>query len=248
MLTWGDLPALRPARAGSAQRGDAGGDRAEVSRGHSTENENRGAGIGPFKLRNPQARTGKDRTNIGEPTCAPSETRTAEWRYECRESDTGGDSELPWIHIDRCPRTREPRRRLETGEGEQGRSRASTAWRWVIFPPSCENTGKRFAANWRMALTSPRRCAAWKSPKTEGANAPSAYRRCWIDDPASNRTGADASLRSDLQRHSHSASGRCAARTMPSQRWQRKGRKRGSGAMWSIAIWRSSSTPSITRN
>ena len=58
--------------AGSAQRGDAPGDRTEVSRGHSTEIANRGAGIRSFKLGNPPARSGKDRTNIGEPTCAPS--------------------------------------------------------------------------------------------------------------------------------------------------------------------------------
>ena len=66
-------PALRSALvAGSAQRGDAPGDRAEVSRGHSTEIVNRGAGIRSLKLGNPPARSGKDRTNIGEPTCAPS--------------------------------------------------------------------------------------------------------------------------------------------------------------------------------
>jgi len=64
-------PALRPAMAGSAPRGDAGGDRAEVSRGHMTGIGNRGAGRCPFKLRNPRARSGKGRTNIGEPTCAP---------------------------------------------------------------------------------------------------------------------------------------------------------------------------------
>ena len=67
--------ALHSVSAGSAQRGDAWGDRAEVSRGHITEIENRGAGIRPFKLGNPPARSyGKDRTNIGEPTCAPSRT------------------------------------------------------------------------------------------------------------------------------------------------------------------------------
>jgi len=38
--------------------------------------ENRGAGIRPFKLGNPPARSGKDRTNIGEPTCAPSRLPT----------------------------------------------------------------------------------------------------------------------------------------------------------------------------
>jgi len=75
--------ALRPARAGSAFRGNAGGDRAEpersgdslpakrcrqLSRGHSSANVNRGAGKRPFNRRNPQARAAKGRTNIGEPT------------------------------------------------------------------------------------------------------------------------------------------------------------------------------------
>jgi len=64
-------PALRPASAGSAPSGNGWGDRAEVSRGHSTGNVNRGAETGPFKLRNPQARSGKGRTNTGEPTRAP---------------------------------------------------------------------------------------------------------------------------------------------------------------------------------
>ena len=64
--------ALLPAKAGSAGRGNTVGDRAEVSRGHSTGDVNRGAGIRSFILRNPSARSGKDRTNIGEPTCAPS--------------------------------------------------------------------------------------------------------------------------------------------------------------------------------
>ncbi len=63
--------ALRRAMARSAQRRDAPSDRTEVSRGRSTNIENRGAGIRPFKLGNPPARFGKDRTNIGEPTCAP---------------------------------------------------------------------------------------------------------------------------------------------------------------------------------
>ena len=65
-------PALRPAKAGSASRGNTVGDRAGVSRGRMTGIENRGDEIGPFKLGNPPARTGKDRTNIGEPTCAPT--------------------------------------------------------------------------------------------------------------------------------------------------------------------------------
>ena len=64
-------PALRPARVGSASRGDTVGDRTGVSRGRNTEIENRGDEIGPHKLGNPPARSGKDRTNIGEPTSAP---------------------------------------------------------------------------------------------------------------------------------------------------------------------------------
>ncbi len=65
--------ALRRAMARSAWRGNTLGDRAEVSIGHITEIENRGAVIRPFKLGNPPARSyGKDRTNIGEPTCIPS--------------------------------------------------------------------------------------------------------------------------------------------------------------------------------
>jgi len=63
--------ALRLAKARSASRGITVGDRTGVSRGRTTGIENRGDGIGPLKLGNPQARTGKDRTNIGEPTCAP---------------------------------------------------------------------------------------------------------------------------------------------------------------------------------
>ena len=50
-ITWGDLAAARWR---------------EVSRGHITENENRGAGIRPFKLGNPPARSGKDRTDKGQ--------------------------------------------------------------------------------------------------------------------------------------------------------------------------------------
>ena len=54
--------ALRPARAGSASRGNAVGDRTGVSRGHTNEIMNRGAGRRPFKLRNSQAQLRKDRT------------------------------------------------------------------------------------------------------------------------------------------------------------------------------------------
>ena len=64
--------ALRRVQTRSAQRGDAWGVRAEVSRGNITAIENRGTEIRPFKLGNPPARSGKNRTNIGEPTCAPS--------------------------------------------------------------------------------------------------------------------------------------------------------------------------------
>ena len=60
--------ALRRVQTRSAQRGDAWGDRAEVSRGHITAIENRGAGIRSFKLGNPPARSGKDRTDtMGRP-------------------------------------------------------------------------------------------------------------------------------------------------------------------------------------
>ncbi len=65
--------ALRRVQTRSARRGDVPGVRAGVSRGHITAIENRGAGIRPFKLGNPPARSGKGRTNIGEPTCAPSQ-------------------------------------------------------------------------------------------------------------------------------------------------------------------------------
>ncbi len=52
----------RGRESGSAVRSNALGDGREVSRGHSTGDENRGAGKCPFKLRNPRARSGKDRT------------------------------------------------------------------------------------------------------------------------------------------------------------------------------------------
>ena len=66
-------PALRPAKAGSVRRGNTSDDRAEVSRGHRSGDVNRGAGKRPIKRRNPQARSAKGRTNIGEPTRAPSQ-------------------------------------------------------------------------------------------------------------------------------------------------------------------------------
>ena len=68
----GEISTARGRGSDSAERSNALGDGREVSRGHSTGNVNRGAMRRPFKLRNPSARSGKDRTNIGEPTCAPS--------------------------------------------------------------------------------------------------------------------------------------------------------------------------------
>ena len=65
--------ALQPAEAGSASRSNTAGDRTEVSRGHTTEiTMNRGAERCPCKQRDPQAQLRKDRTNIGEPTRAPT--------------------------------------------------------------------------------------------------------------------------------------------------------------------------------
>jgi hypothetical protein len=63
-------PALRPAPAGSARRGNTAGERAGVSRGHTSwinepecgKHSKVAGGLNPAK----------DRTNIGEPTCAPS--------------------------------------------------------------------------------------------------------------------------------------------------------------------------------
>ena len=66
-------PALRPVKMGSARRGDAPGDRAEVSRGHSTAIENRGDERCPINYETRKLDHGKDRTNIGEPTGAPSQ-------------------------------------------------------------------------------------------------------------------------------------------------------------------------------
>lgn len=59
--------------AGSAQRGDVLGDRAEVSRGHITREVNRGDGRSPINYETRKRILGKGRTNIGEPTCAPSQ-------------------------------------------------------------------------------------------------------------------------------------------------------------------------------
>jgi hypothetical protein len=66
-------PALRPVKTGSARRGNAAGDRAEVSRGRTSwDKTSRGAGKCPCKQRDPWKHDPtKDRTNNGEPTCAP---------------------------------------------------------------------------------------------------------------------------------------------------------------------------------
>ena len=58
----GEISAARGRESGSAVRSDALGDGREVSRGHITRDVNRGAGIRPLKLGNPQARSGKGRT------------------------------------------------------------------------------------------------------------------------------------------------------------------------------------------
>jgi len=69
----GEISTARGRESGSAVRSNALGDSREVSRGHSTAIENRGAGIRPFKLGNPPARSGKDRTDTmgrpGHPSC-----------------------------------------------------------------------------------------------------------------------------------------------------------------------------------
>jgi len=72
----GEISTARGRASGSAVRRNALGDGREVSRGHSTAIENRGAGIRPFKLGNPPARSGKDRTDtMGRPG-HPSYTST----------------------------------------------------------------------------------------------------------------------------------------------------------------------------
>ena len=65
-------PALRRVRTRSAQRGDTSGDWAEVSRGHSTEIGSRGDERCPINCETRKLDHGKGRTNIGEPTRAPS--------------------------------------------------------------------------------------------------------------------------------------------------------------------------------
>ena len=69
----GEISTARGRESGSAVRSNALGDGREVSRGHSTRDENRGAGIRPFKLGNPQARSGKGRTDtMGRPGHPPT--------------------------------------------------------------------------------------------------------------------------------------------------------------------------------
>ena len=70
----GEISIARGRESGSAVRSNALGDDREVSRGHSTRSVNRGAGRCPFKQRNPQARTGKDRTGT---TVRPVDSSTA---------------------------------------------------------------------------------------------------------------------------------------------------------------------------
>lgn len=48
------------------------------------------------------------------------------------------------------------------------------------FPPFARHHWETIAAKLREGLTSPRRCAAFSSPKTGGVFDPSGSRRCWI--------------------------------------------------------------------
>ena len=66
--------ALHRVQTRSARRGDVPGVRAGVSRGHSTAIENRGDERCPINCETRKLDHGKDRTNIGEPTRAPSRT------------------------------------------------------------------------------------------------------------------------------------------------------------------------------
>ena len=110
----------------------------------------------------------------------PLETRTTEGCHERRESDAGGDSELPWIHTDRCPRTRKHRRRLEKGEGEQGQAghRRHGGRGFPRFP--ARTLGKAARQTGGRLLQARHRCGVWRFPRTGAANASSAYRRCSI--------------------------------------------------------------------
>jgi hypothetical protein len=69
----GEISTARGRESGSAVRSNALGDGREVSRGHSTGDVNRGAILRPCKLRNPLARSGKDRTDtMGRPGHPPA--------------------------------------------------------------------------------------------------------------------------------------------------------------------------------
>jgi len=70
----GEISTARGRESGSAVRSNALGDGREVSRGHSTGDENRGDERFPCKQRNPQARSGKDRTGS---TIRPENPSTA---------------------------------------------------------------------------------------------------------------------------------------------------------------------------
>ena len=69
----GEISTARGRESGSAGRSNALGDGREVSRGHIARDGNRGAEIRPYKLRNPQARSGKGRTDtMGRPGHPPT--------------------------------------------------------------------------------------------------------------------------------------------------------------------------------
>jgi hypothetical protein len=74
----GEISIARGRESDSAVRSNALGDDREVSRGHSTGDVNRGAKTGPFKLRNPSARSGKDQTDtMSRPGHPPATTSPA---------------------------------------------------------------------------------------------------------------------------------------------------------------------------
>ena len=70
----GEISTTCDRESGSGTGSDARADGREVSRGHSTEIENRGDERGPMNCETRKLDHGKDRTNIGEPTRAPSRT------------------------------------------------------------------------------------------------------------------------------------------------------------------------------
>ena len=87
----GEISIARGRVSDSAVRRNALGDDREVSRGHSTGEVNRGAETGSYKQRNPQARSGKDRTD--GPTQPPSHgddpdrgSQKSEWEPAEKES------------------------------------------------------------------------------------------------------------------------------------------------------------------